>query len=428
LAKKRPEKPRYELTRRQRSRRQQQQRRQRIIVGVAILIVVAVLSVIGVGVYQGWYVKDVKPLHEVVLEVNGTKFDMGYYIKMLKFYTQNIDPNYVYLMANSVVDVIERNELVRQAAPGLGITASDEEVNELMNSSTPPLPEEYRDIAVAQVLLNKMRDDYFGPQVPQYADQRHVMAMFLESEAQANDIAARVESGESFGDLAAEFSLDDTTQKANGDLGWCPPGVLSLKENSTVLEDSAFSAEVGTLSPPVYEEGKSRKVGYWLIEVESIDTSAQPTEAKAKVMLLASEQEANDIRDRLEAGEDFATLAKEFSQDSDSNADGGEITISPGDKTTAFDAYVFDPNVELGVLSPVIRDEDSTVKGGYWLIEVVASQPNSKIDDDNLLILKNGLLTDWLEKLKDDPANVIVDNLNATKMQWAILQVTGGTQ
>jgi parvulin-like peptidyl-prolyl isomerase len=426
LSKKKLEKPRHELTRRQHSRRQQQKRRQRIILGVSILIVVAVLSVVGVGVYQGWYVSDYKPLHEVVLEVNGTKFDMEYYIKMLKYYTQNLSTDYYSFMASYVVQFIERNELAKQEATALGITVSDEEVDALMNSVDPPLDEDYRDAIAGELLLQKVRDEYLDAQVPTYADQRHVMAMFLESEAQANEVIAMIESGVDFGEIAAALSLDSVTKEAKGDLGWCPLGILPSKVESTVLEESAFSAEVGVLGPPIYEESKSRQLGYWLIEVIKVDATAEPTEAQVRVMLLASEQEANDIRARLEAGEDFAELAKEFSKDSASSADGGEITLSPGDKTTAFDAYVFDPGVELGVLSPVIKDAEISLNGGYWLIKVVASQVNREIDDDNRLILKNAALTDWLEALQGDPDNVIVNNLDETKIQWAILYVVGG--
>ncbi len=51
MAKKKAEKPKRELTKRQLSRWQQQRRRQRIIFGSGILIIVAVLSVVGAGVY-----------------------------------------------------------------------------------------------------------------------------------------------------------------------------------------------------------------------------------------------------------------------------------------------------------------------------------------------------------------------------------------
>ena len=42
------------------------------------------------------------------------------------------------------------------------------------------------------------------------------------------------------------------------------------------------------------------------------------------------------------------------------------------------------------------------------------------------IILKNAALNNWLEGLMDNPDNVIVNNLDETKMQWAILHVTGG--
>ncbi len=428
MAKKKQERPRYEPTRRQRSRWKQQKRRQRIIFGVAILIVVAVLSVIGVGVYQGWYVSDYKPLHEIVLEVNGTKFNMEYYINMLKYHTQDMSPDFAYYMASYVVDAIESNELVRQEAEALGITVSDEELDELINAIVPPPEEGYRDAIAAEFLLLKMRDEYFEEQVPKYADQRHIMAMFLESEAQANEVIDRIEAGEDFTALAAALSLDEVTKEAEGDLGWRPLGVLPFVVESTVLEESAFSAEVGVLSQPILEETKSKQVGYWLIEVIEVDETVDPIKATVRRILVGSEQEALDIRDRIEAGEDFAELAAEFSLDTLSNTAGGEITLSPLESTAAFDAYVFDSEVEWGVLSQPIRDTDGSSTGGYWLIEVVASEENREIDDENRLILKNDALSNWVEELKNNPENNIVNHLDEEKMQWAVSYIMGGEE
>jgi parvulin-like peptidyl-prolyl isomerase len=426
LAKKKQEKPRHEPTRRQRSRWKQQKRRQRIIFGLAILVVVAVLSVVGVGVYNGWYVEDYKPLHETVLEVNGTKFDMEYYVTMLDYYTSGMDPSYIPYMTDYAVEAIERNELVKQEATALGITVSDEEVDELTESMGLPQEKAYRDLAVTQLLLQKVRDEYFEEQVPKFADQRHVMAMFLESEAQANEVIARIEAGESFTELAAELSLDDTTKEAEGDLGWLPQGILPLIVDSEVLEENAFTIEVGTLSQPIPEEIKEKAVGYWLVEVVSVDDSVDPVEAQVRRMLLGSEQEALDITAKLEAGEDFAELAAEFSLDTVSNTEGGEITVYPDGTTTAFDDYVFGEDVELGVLSPPIRDTESSSTGGYWLIEVTESEANRELDDENRLVLKNDALNNWLEGLRDNPDNVIVSYLDEVKIQWAVEYVLGG--
>jgi parvulin-like peptidyl-prolyl isomerase len=409
LAKKKQEKPRREVTRRQRSRLQRQKRRNRLVIGVAILVVVAVLSVIGVGVYQGWYVEKYKPLHEVVIEVNDTQFDMNYYIKMLKFYTQNMSSDLVSYMASYVVEMIEHNELVRQEATALGVTVDDEAVEEwLANYETP------------------LRDEYFDQQLPLTAEQRHIMAMFLESEAQANEVAARIEAGEDFGELAAELSLDNATKQAEGDLGWCPQDAVPLTVDSQAIEDNAFSLEVGVLSPPIYEADKTKPVGYWLIKVVSIDDSVEPVEAHVWAMLLGSEQEANDIAARLEAGEDFATLASEYSLDTASKAAGGDITVQSGEKATAFDDYVFAETAELETLSPPLRDDEVTTTGGYWLILITESEANRTIDDDTRLLLNTNSLNEWVEAIIADPENVLVNNLDEEKISWAIAYILGG--
>ena len=434
MAKKKPEKPRHELTRRQRSRWQQQKRRQRIILSVAILIVVAVLSVVGVGVYSSWYVKDYKPLHETVIEVNDTKIDMEDYITMLEYmalqyessYGINLTAELMSFLTESAEMAVEQNELIRQAAMELGISVSDGEVDEQLNSSDPPLSKDYRDLVRTQLIAQRLLDEYFEQQVPTYAEQRYIMAMFLESEAQANEVKARIEAGEDFTTLAGELSLDAVTKGAEGDLGWRPQDVLPLMIESPILEESAFNCEVGVLSQPIYEETKTKAVGYWLIEVISVDDTAEPTEAQVMVMLLGSEQEANDIRARLEAGEDFAELATEFSLHPTSSAEGGKMTLSPGTMTLAFDEFVFDPEVELETLSSPIRDVATNTDGGYWLIKVIEADDNRQIDDENRDMLKNDALNKWVEGLMEDPENKVVSYLDDEKTQWAISYITGG--
>ncbi len=194
----------------------------------------------------------------------------------------------------------------------MGFSVSDEEVDKKLNSYDPPLSKDYRDVVRAQMLVSKLSEEYFDQQVPTYAEQRHIMAMFLESESQANEVRARLEAGEDFTQLAGELSLDTTSKEKKGDLGWHPEGVLTLTLGTSLVDEYAFSAEAGALSQPILDETKTKTVGYWLIKVVSRDEEAKT--AQVKVMLLGSEQEANEVRARLEAGEDFATLAKELSQ------------------------------------------------------------------------------------------------------------------
>jgi len=422
LAKKKAEKPKRELTKRQLSRWQQQKRRQRIILGLGILVVAAALGIIGAGVYNKWYIPEYKPLREIVIEVNDTKFDMGYYIKMLKLYAGGSSMEQLYGMTDEVVKIIERNELVRQEAAKLGFSVSDEEVDEKLNSYNPPLGKDYRDVVRAQLLADKLSSEYFDKQVPTSVEQRHILAMFLESESQANEVGAKLEAGEDFATLAGELSLDSVCKAKKGDLGWRPKSILPWLLGTPVVEEYVFSGKAGALSQPILDENKIKMVGYWLIKVSERDEAAKM--AKVKLMLLGSEPEANEVRARLEAGADFATLAKEFSQHDASKENGGDFDVPQDVMGSAFNEFTF--KSELGVLSQPIRDDTISTKGGYWLLKVVDIEDNRQIGEEDRDLLKADVLSKWVEGLFDDPENKVTSYLDEGKKQWAISHAIGG--
>jgi parvulin-like peptidyl-prolyl isomerase len=425
LAKKKVEQPKRELTKRQLSRWQQQKRRQRIILSLGILIIVAVLSIIG----SGWYILEYKPLHETVIEVNNTKFDMDYYVKMLEYvvsqyesYGISVTTDLMPYVPGSAEMAVEQNELIRQEAAKLGITVSAEEVEAQLNSYDPPLSKDYSDPIRTQLLVERLSDEYFDQQVPAFAEQRHIMAMFLERKSQADEVSARLEAGEDFATLAGELSLDTTSKDQQGDLGWHPEGVLTLKLGTSLFDEYAFSAEAGALSQPILDETKTKMVGYWLIQVLSRDDEAKT--AQVKVMLLGSEQEASEVSARLEAGEDFATLAQELSQHSESkDSGGGFVVTSPDEVSSAFSEFVF--SAELDVLSQPIRDDTVSTKGGYWLVKVAEIDANRQVADDDRDLLKNDILSKWVQSLFDDPENKVVSYLDDEKKDWAISRAFG---
>ena len=438
--KKKAEKPRHAPTKRQLSHFKQHQRRQRFIFGSGILIIVAVLVIIGVGVYFGWYVPEVQPLNETVIRVNDTEFSMDYYLKFMTYqalqlqaFGLEITYDQMVPLAEGTASGIENNELVRQEAEKLGITVSDEEIQEKLDAelgeNDPALIADYRevidDIFMRRLLTDKLLAEYFDPQVPRSAEQRQILAMFLESQSQAEEVRERLEAGELFTELAAELCLDNYCKSQEGDLGWQPRGILPRYVDSSILEESAFSAEVRVLSQPIYEETKLKTLGYWLIQVEFVDAEAET--AELKVMLLGSEQEANEVRARLEAGEDFAALAGEFSQHEASRDEGGEFELTTrGRFAPAFDEFVFDPELEMGTLSQPIRDDIINTEGGYWLIKVVRAEDDRLLEEEVRDILKGDLLNEWLEGLPENPDNIVENYLDEEKTDWAIFRVLEG--
>ena len=414
------EKPKREVTKRQLSRWQREKRRLRIIRTLGIFIIIVVLGVVG----GGWYISQYRPLHQIVIRVNDTNFNMNYYIKVLKYYGQGQPDYYMYSLADEVVKVIQRNELIRQGAGELGISVSDKLVDEELKSRDPPLNKDYRDVVRTEMIVNTLLDGYFEQQVPVFAEQRQILAMLLESESQATEVRDRIEDGEDFGKLAGELSLDSLSKAENGDLGWRPKDVLADLLDTSVPGDYAFSADVGVLSQPIYDEEIVKNVGYWIVKV--LEREQEAEEAHVQAILLASEGEAWQVKSRLEAGEDFDALAEELSQHEASKEEGGDLDwIAKGMASSALDEFIFNTEIELNTLSEPIRDETAWTKGGYWLLKVIDKDDNKEIEEGDRNFLKAKALDEWVSSLWDNPENEVDSYLDDEKKIWAIEKVIG---
>ncbi len=410
--KKKTEKRHPAATRHQLSRWQRQQKRQRIILSLGIFIIVAVLLIVGVG----WYLSQYRPLHQTVIRVNDTEYDMQYYVDMLKVYGWNRSESYLQNIADEVAKNIERNELIRQEAAKLGISVREDEVTEKLKSYELPDDEVRRDLVRTQLLTVKLLDEHFDRQVPASAEQVHLMAMLLESEPQATEVRDSLEKGESFAEIAGELSADLLSRARQGNFDWHPRAILSELLPDLVV-DYAFNAEAGVLSQPLYDEDVDKAVGYWLVKV--LDMDEDTGEAHIQAMLLGSEAEAEEILARVEAGEDFATLSEENWGESE--------TVPPGMMSPAVDEYVFDPEVGTGKISQPIRDENITTEGGYWLIKVLDKEENRPISEDDRDLLKAEVFDEWVASLRDSPENEIGHSyLTDEKKLWAIEQALKG--
>ena len=423
--KKKLRKPPREYTRRQLSQFQRQKRRQRIVFISGVSIIAAIVLI----VVLGWFLYEFRPLHQTVIRVNDTSFSAGYYVDALKIVSVDQPPAYISSVAANLAREIEQNELMRQGAWKLGITVDDDEVKAAIEGSAIPVNDASLDFTRIQLLRQKLYDEYFKFQVPESMEQVYIMAILLESESQALEIRDRLENSENFTSLAEEFALDYYAKNVNqGDYGWHPEVIFSERYlGSPVAVEYAFSAEPGTLSQPLYDEEKSKQLGYWLINV--VDTEYEE-EALIQALYLSSEEEADAIKVRLEAGDNLTALATEYSDYSPSRDQGGELgMVAAGDITDAFDAYAFDPEVEIGVWSEPIRDDELWTQGGYWLIKIVDKDDDRELDEEDRNYLLNNAYNDWVSSLWLEAATGIDDiSLTPEVMQWAIDRVSKGLE
>lgn len=427
MAKKKKVKEKQKPTRGQLSRWQKQQRRQRIIMYIGIFVVSAALILTGIGVYYQWYLPDIKPLGDTALEVNGKKYNVGYFIDALDYYTGG-QPGYAQFMLAFLAEQIPKNVFILETAGELGYSVTKEEVKQIIKENNLDDNKAVRDIVETQLIFQKLREEYFSPQVPISDEQCNVLVMFLESESQALEIAARITAGEDFADLATELSLDSYTKDNGGDMGWHPAGILDGLLNATGVNDYAFSAEVGVLSPPILEEEKDKDVGYWLIEIVERDPD-DADRVYIKAMLLSSEEEALMVREKLIAGEDFSELAAEYSQlpEEQGSEEKGDLGwINKGAMTTAFDDYAFNPENEPGTVSTPVGDEERFTQGGYWLVQVIDKQEDRPLSEEDRETLINEIIMDWINSLVEDPANEVINYIDNEMSAFIVRKLAGG--
>jgi len=104
--------------------------------------------------------------------------------------------------------------------------------------------------------------------------------------------------------------------------------------------------------------------------------------AHAQVMLLESQEVADDVMARIEAGGNFTALAQEFACNSSVEHDLGWLPKELMPNTSIANA-VF--NLTPGDISQPVYDGNATKNIGYWLIEVTAAQ-NQTINAQVMLL------------------------------------------
>lgn len=99
------------------------------------------------------------------------------------------------------------------------------------------------------------------------------------------------------------------------------------------------------------------------------DLYGQEEQVVASHILLEDEETAKEVLAKVKAGEDFAELAKEYSTDTSTNEDGGDLGyISRNEMDEAFEEAAF--ALEKGAVSEVVQTAE-----GYHIIKVTNKVP-----------------------------------------------------
>ena len=277
--------------RRQQSKWQREKSKQRSIIVAGVIAVVFILAIPAYGYWSNF----VAPPRSVVLQVDDTKYTLGYvenYMKGLVELTGALPD--LSTEPFRLLQLLEENELVRSGALARGIALDPQEVDqeirdrilgssseELANVPPDQLEREFKEgykqylnsahlskkehrRFVEASLLRDALTEVLAQEIPAEAEQAQVFWIVLPDDDpdQVQEVSQRLAEGEDFGALAEQFSSDRTSAVKGGELGWVPEGAYSP------LDDTIFSLQPGETGGPI-QAGN----GVYFIKVTDTDES-----------------------------------------------------------------------------------------------------------------------------------------------------------
>jgi foldase protein PrsA len=122
-------------------------------------------------------------------------------------------------------------------------------------------------------------------------------------------------------------------------------------------------------NPKDFEEPEQVRASHILISTSDPKTGSEMSEEQKK----AKKKQAEDLQKRAKAGEDFAKLAKEYSEDPGSKDKGGEYTFPRGQMVPEFESAAF--SLQTNQVSDIV-----TTPFGYHIIKLSEKIPAHKVE------------------------------------------------
>ncbi len=398
------------VTKKHIARLERERRQIRLIRGIAIA---GVLIVVGLLAY-GYLRLNVFALREPVAEVNGETIRTGEWQERVKFqraqmlntynqyaffqqsfgmdYSQQMQEIQFTLLSpetvgQQVLDRMVDEILIRQEAEKRGITVSAEEVETSIRENfnffpdgTPSPTVTPTDVSFPTLTSQQLT---LYPSTP------------TPTEAETSTVTPTAT-----GDPSATPQPTSTTAPATPS-----PVPLPPTATGTPYTLEGFQEEFNTTVEGFAEYGISEQTIRGIYEAQlyreklqaELTQELQPTDEQvwARHILVETEEDANAIYERLQAGEDFAELAGELSQDTGSGAVGGDLGwFGRGAMVAPFEEAAF--SLEVGEISEPVKSDF-----GYHIIQALGHQENP-LNGTQFEQKKETIFTDWLTAAKED--------------------------
>jgi parvulin-like peptidyl-prolyl isomerase len=317
-------------------------------------------------------------------------------------------------LGNSVVNTMVDDTLVRQQAAAMGITVSEEDIEQQIINELGFDPEDFVDEAEVEPTETVEPTITPTPFVSPTPSPTRPPTATAEPTVEATEEATE----EAQADMTPTFTPLP------------PTATLTAPERldrfQTIREDYfsgiTSSARISRAQLNSYYETMALREAL-RDAVTEIDTEV--LHANARHILVATQEEALDIVSALQAGESFAALAQAASTDTGSGSQGGELGWSPVTNYVAPFAEAVE-NAEIGAITEPVETEF-----GWHIIQVRAREMR-EVSEAELENARNRELERWLETLKEAEETSIeinpiwADNVPDDPVFALTANVTGG--
>ncbi len=228
---------------------------------------------------------------------------------------------------NQYLELFVGYKLKVNKANKLGLQNNDKYKNELKSYRTQLSKNYTSDSKVTAELVNegyeRMKKEIKASHILIMADENASPEDTLKAYNKIVDIRKRITNGEDFEKLALELSEDPSAKENKGNLGY-----FTSFRMVYAFENAAYNTKKGEVSKPI-----RTRFGYHLVKVTDIRDNRGEVAVSHIMVMNAKEGEdqskpENTIRDiykKLQQGEKFEELAKQFSEDKSSSTKGGVL-------------------------------------------------------------------------------------------------------
>jgi foldase protein PrsA len=211
-------------------------------------------------------------------------------------------PSFQEQVLDQVIDQI----LLHQLASEEGITATAEEVDAEIAEIQAQIQQDgsfadwdsfltannlteelIRSLLADQILADGLAEIHGGSSVVEQVNASHIL---VETEETGQEVLDKLDAGEDFAALAAEYSTDPGSKDQGGDLGWFPRGMMVPE-----FEEAAFALEPGETSGLVQSD-----FGFHIIRVH--DKGEREMDPELAAQIQSQQFQAWFAAQRAEAG------------------------------------------------------------------------------------------------------------------------------